>query len=103
MIGILFSFDNINVEKQYNSLINKYHDSNMTIIEYITKVINKNKVNFMIAAIKEEKIGDYLLGVEDYDINDEFKRVYIGYVIQKCNINATEKDVWKIKSQIKYE
>ena len=103
MIGILCSFDNNNVENQYNILNNKYNDSNMTILEHITQVINKNKVNFVIAAIKGEKIGDYLLGVEDYDINDEFKRVDIEYMIKECNINATEKDISEIKSQIKYE
>ena len=105
IIGILCSFKVDSIDKQYNDLKNNYyHGTQTNILEHIIHIINKNHINVVIGAIKDEKIKDYSLSEEDYDINDQFKRVDIEYMMEKFKIkNISKNDISEIKSQIKYD
>ena len=75
LIGILCSFDNDTVKREYDFLNGHYdgrYDDDLknkvTCFQHIQKIINDNKIKYVIACIKDAKIGDCELGKEDYEI-----------------------------------
>jgi len=75
LIGILCSFDNDTVKREYdflNGLYDGRYDDDLknkvTCFQHIQKIINDNKIKYVIACIKDAKIGDCELGKEDYEI-----------------------------------
>ena len=75
LIGILCSFDNNTVKREYdflNGLYDGRYDDDLknkvTCFQHIQKIINDNKIKYVIACIKDAKIGDCELGKEDYEI-----------------------------------
>ena len=94
-IGILCSFNNCNVMRQFKELNNFYNgsdnkdkDSKISLLMHMTKIINKNNIKFVLAVIKDKKINGYDLGKEDYNINyvgKNYKRVDLLYMYKAIN------------------
>ena len=85
VIGIMCSFGKENVEQQFQ-IINEKINSELTLFQSINKTIENNGIKYALAVIKEEKIGDYNLGIEDYSLDYKYKRVDINLMNEKIKI-----------------
>jgi hypothetical protein len=103
VIGIMCSFKNEAVEKQFKMINEKKGEGDSTLFEHINKIIEDNEIKYVLAAIKEEKIEDYNLGNEDYTSDYSLKRVDIQLINQKLNFGFTSDQLEEIKKVIKYE
>jgi hypothetical protein len=103
VIGIMCSFKNEAVEKQFKMINEKKGEGDSTLFEYINKIIEDNGIKYVLAVIKEEKIGDYNLGIEDYTLDNKLKRVDIQLMNEKLEFGFTLDQLEEIKKIIKYE
>ena len=89
VIGIICKFDQNQILFQQKELSKKYKKNGKdTFFEYIMKIIKANKINVLIGAIKDEKIFEYPLGIDDFLIEGEIlkKRIDINFMNKKiCN------------------
>ena len=108
-IGILCSFKDCSVEGQFKQLNTIYNGSDSEdkakksiLFNHITKIINFNKINFVIAVIQDGIINGYNLGEEDYNINYQgknYQRVDLFYMYKTIiNENPQPNELEKIKN-----
>ena len=107
-IGILCSFKDCSVEGQFKQLNTIYNGSDSedkgksTLFNHITKIINFNKIKFVIAVIQDGIINGYNLGEEDYNINYQgknYQRVDLFYMYKTIiNENPQPNELEKIKN-----
>ena len=108
-IGILCSFKDCSVEGQFKQLNTIYNGSDSEdkakksiLFNHITKIININKINFVIAVIQDGIINGYNLGEEDYNINYQgknYQRVDLFYMYKTIiNENPQPNELEKIKN-----
>ena len=107
-IGILCSFKDCSVEGQFKQLNTIYNGSDSedkgksTLFNHITKIINFNKIKFVIAVIQDGIIIGYNLGEEDYNINYQgknYQRVDLFYMYKTIiNENPQPNELEKIKN-----
>ena len=108
-IGILCSFNVYNVEGQFKQLNTIYNGSDSEdkakksiLFNHITKIINFNKINFVIAVIQDGIINGYNLGKEDYNLDYEeknYQRVDLFYMYKTIiNKNPQPNELEKIKN-----
>lgn len=69
IIGIICSFRKEQIELQKKIL--QYEYKNEILYNHIIQIINDNKINVVIGAIKDEKILNCNLGKEDFDIGNK--------------------------------
>lgn len=109
-IGILCSFNKFNVMGAFEELDKFYDgsnsidkDSNVKLLNHITKIIKDNKIKFVLAVIKDKKINRYYLGTEDYNVDKCYKKVELLYMYKAINNNDNlkQEDEEKIKNKIK--
>ena len=111
-IGILCSFNVYNVEGQFKQLNTIYNGSDSEdkakksiLFNHITKIININKINFVIAVIQDGIINGYNLGKEDYNLDYEeknYQRVDLFYMYKTIiNKNPQPNELEKINEKIK--
>lgn len=96
VIGIICDYDEKQIDKQ-KLIINKIYKENSEdkFVDYIIKIIEKNKLKVLIAAIKDQQICGYPLGYGDFLIDklNLKKRIDINYFNKKvCDgkYNSTE-------------
>ena len=108
-IGILCSFKDCSVEGQFKQLNTIYNGSDSEdkakksiLFNHITKIINFNKINFVIAVIQDGIINGYNLGEEDYNIDykgKNYQRVDLFYMYKTIiNENPQPNELEKIKN-----
>ena len=108
-IGILCSFNVYNVEGQFKQLNTIYNGSDSEdkakksiLFNHITKIINFNKINFVIAVIQDGIINGYNLGKEDYNLDykeKNYQRVDLFYMYKTIiNENPQPNELEKIKN-----
>ena len=108
-IGILCSFKDCSVEGQFKQLNTIYNGSDSEdkakksiLFNHITKIINFNKINFVIAVIQDGIINGYNLGKEDYNLDYEeknYQRVDLFYMYKTIiNENPQPNELEKIKN-----
>ena len=110
-IGILCSFNKYNVTRNINELNNLYngsdsedYNSGIKLFKHITKIIEKNKIKFVLAVIKDGKINGYDLGKEDYDIDfadKNYQRVDLLYMYKTISNIQKPEDLEIINEKIK--
>ena len=95
IIGVLCRYSDIRITKEIEALNKMHINSNIKEIDYIEKIIQNNNMNVIICMLKEEKIGNYQLGIEDYKIeNEEIKyRVDIGFMHNKIFNKEIDKEL----------
>ena len=103
VIGIMCSFGEESVEQQFNKINEKKLNSESTLFQSINKTIEDNGIKYALAVIKEEKIGDYNLGIEDYSLDNQYKRVDISLMNQKLKFGLTSEQTKEMQKIIKYE
>jgi hypothetical protein len=96
IIGIICKFDQNQIEFQQKELGKKYKKNGKdTFFEYIMGIIKENKINVLIGAIKDEKVFEYPLGIDDFLIEGERlkKRIDINFMNKKiCNGKEVSED-----------
>lgn len=96
VIGIICKFDQNHIEFQQKELGKKYKKNGKdTFFEYITEIIKENKINVLIGAIKDEKVFEYPLGIDDFLIEGKRlkKRIDINFMNKKiCNGKEVNED-----------
>ena len=102
VIGIMCSFGKESVEQQFQTINEKKVNSELTLFQYINKVIEDNGIKYVLAVIKEEKIGEYNLGKED-SLDRKHKRVDITLMNEKLDFKLTSKEIELLQKEIKYE
>ena len=99
VIGIICKFDQNQIEFQQKELGKKYRQNEKdTFFEYIMKIIDANKINVLIGAIKDEKVFEYPLGIDDFLIEGERlkKRIDINFMNTKiCTGKEVSEDILK--------
>ena len=98
IIGIIFKFDNNQIEFQKKELKKKYKE-NEIFLDYVMKVINDNKINVIIGVIKDEQIFNYPLGIDDLLIKGASlnKRIDIQYMNNLiCNGKVSQERIDEI-------
>ena len=107
VIGIICDYDEKQIDKQ-KLIINKIYKENSEdkFVDYIIKIIEKNKLKVLIAAIKDQQICGYPLGYGDFLIDklNLKKRIDINYFNKKvCDgkYNSTELEI--ICSKLPYK
>ena len=103
VIGIMCSFGKESVEKQFETLNKKNLNSEFTLFQTLNKTIKDNGIKYVLAVIKEEKIGDYNLGIEDYSLDNQYKRVDITLMNEKLKFGLTSEQIEEMQKAIKYE
>ena len=95
-IGILCSFNKINIEKQFDNLNSKYNGSNTFDIKegvnsykHIKRIIEENGIKFVIAIIEDNKIKGYNLGIKDFEVDQTYRKVDIEYMYRKIKNEDT--------------
>ena len=96
-IGIMCSFE----ENMFKEQIKKVTESKL--FESINEKIEDNGIKYVLAVIKEEKIGDYNIGIEDYSIDNKYKRVDISFMNEKLKFGLTSEQIEEMQKGIKYE
>ena len=95
IIGVLCSYSEIGIAKELEAL-NKVHiNSNIGELNHIKKIFEDNGINVVICMINDEKIGNYPLGEEDYEIkNEDIKyRVDISFMHMKIYNKEIDKEL----------
>lgn len=107
VIGIICFFDKEQIEKQKLVINKKYKEnSEDKFVEYIIKIIENNKLNVLIAAIKDQQICGYPLGFGDFLIKNLNlkKRIDINYFNEKiCNGKYNSKELEKFCLELPYK
>ena len=85
IIGVLCKYSDIGIRKEMESLNKKKYNSNIEEINHIKKIIENNNINVIVCMLKDEKICNYNIGLEDYKIKEEDikYRVDIKYMYSK--------------------
>ena len=103
IIGVLCNYSKIGIKKEMEQLNQIYiNNPNETKLQHIINVIKDCKINVIVGFIQNQKINDYRLDIEDYNIkdsdNNSAMRVDIKYMYRKiCN---EELDVQKFNDII---
>ena len=89
-IGILCSFDRNYIERQFANLNTKYNGSNINDIKegvssykHILRIIEENGIKFVIAAIANNQINGYNLGLKDFEVDKSYRKVELEYLYKK--------------------
>ena len=95
IIGVLCQYSNIGIVKEIETLNKERINSNIKEIDHIKKIIENNNINVVICMIKDEKIGNYPLGQEDYAIkNEDIKyRLDVSYMYKKIYGKEIDKEL----------
>ena len=93
IIGIMCSFEKVSVERQFEIINKQKLNSELTLFQYINKIIEDNGIKYVLAVIKEEKIGDYNLGIEDYSLDNQYKRVDITLMNKILKFGLTSEQI----------
>ena len=89
-IGILCSFDRNYIERQFANINTKYNGSNINDIKegvssykHILRIIEENGIKFVIAAIANNQINGYNLGLKDFEVDKSYRKVELEYLYKK--------------------
>ena len=101
IIGILCNDHGGYFNDQIKNLKKIYKDTEETYLKHITNIIDKNKIRVIIGVIRNCKINDYPLDIEDYNIDNEKLsfRVDIEYANEKMKTNKTKQELMTIKDK----
>ena len=96
VIGIICKFDENQIKFQQKELEKKYKKNGEdSFFKYVMEIIEANKINVLIGAIKDEKVFEYPLGIDDFLIEGERlkKRIDINFMNKKvCNGKEVNKE-----------
>ena len=98
-IGIICSDFDEDYQEQIDNLNKNYKlNQNMTYLQHINNIINKNNFNIVIGVFKQSKILDYPIDIEDYNIEGKnlFKRVDIDFMNKATGLNLNKSQLQNI-------
>ena len=108
ILGIICSYKAYQVKGHYKRLKSNYKNEKVSILSHIMKIIDAQALKIIIGVIRNEKIEEYNLGIQDYEIpesntNKRLDLQFLNKKVFKGNIKETiiETIIKKYKNQYK--